>query len=255
MFGRRATVGLLLLCALFLSAFAAPTASASGTTAVTCVQTEPKVGDFTDAHCGNQVKAGEGSFAHTEISSGFMTEISLSNEKTTPGTTGAQPFVFGGTLSGVKIEFSCSTVTGTGFLENQEPEAKLMRASGNAKIVATKCTMFKPAKCTVKEPFAWDTKFVTYENGAEMGIEFTPNGGETFGFWGMEGSECAFKGKSIAIEGSFKGTVGGTTEGKGATLGFTAASTTGLKWGGSSYTLTGSVTPQMTGGNPIAFTT
>lgn len=253
MIGRSATIGLLMLSVPIFCALAASSASAAGTTAVTCVAKEG--GDFKDAHCGEQVKAGEGKFAHTAIKPGIETQISLSNEKTGSGTTSAQPLVFTGTLAGVKVEFTCTTVSGTGTLVNGEPKEKVMEASGNAVLEATKCTVAKPAKCTVKEPFAWDTHFKTYENGAEMGLEFTPKNEKQFGFWEMLGSECSLKGVSIAIEGSFKGTVGGTTEGKGATIGFTPASTAGLKWGGSPYTLTGSVTPQMKEGDPIAFTT
>jgi hypothetical protein len=255
MIGRRAIVGLSLLCALLFCAFAASSASAVGTTAVTCVETKVKEGDFTDAHCGNQVKTGEGLFAHAAIEVGTITKISLSNEKTAESTKAAQPFDFAGTLSGVKVEFSCTTVKGAGTLTNEEPEAKVMRTTGDAVIEASKCTVKQPAKCTVKEPFTWDTHFKTYEKGTEMGIEFTPKNGKQFGSWEMQGSECALKGTAFAIEGSFKGTLGGTTEGKGATWGFTAASTAGLKWGGNPYTLVGSVTPRMTEGNPITFTT
>jgi hypothetical protein len=257
MFGRRAVVGLLLLCASLFCAFATSSASAAGTTAVTCVKSETKEGDFSDAHCGNQVEPGAGKFAHTAIEVGKTTEISLTNDKTTGDTTGAQQLVFTGTLTGINVEFSCSTVKGTGSLTNEE-SGKVMKTTGTAVIEATKCTMTKPAKCTVKEPFTWDTQFKTYENGTEMGVEFLPTSesGGLFGSWTPQGSECVFKEKSFTISGSFKGTVGGTTEGKGSTLGFTPASTKELKWGNGSYTLTGSVTPQMSGGgNPIAFTT
>ena len=254
MIGRIAAVGLSLLCVLLLCALAASSASAVGTTAVTCVETKAKEGDFTDAHCGNQVKVGEGLFAHAAIEPNKETQITLSNEKTLSATTAAQPFVFGGTLAGITVQFSCSTVTGTGTILNEEKE-KVMKATGDALIQASKCTVTKPAKCTVKEPFSWDTHFTTYEKGAEMGIEFTPKTGKLFGEWGMEGSECALKGKSFTIEGSFKGTVGGTTEGKGATIGLTEASTANLKWGGNPYTLTGAMTPRIKEGTPIAFTT
>jgi hypothetical protein len=253
MIGRRAMAGLSLLCALLVCAFAAPSASA-GTTAFTCVE-KAKEGDFTDAHCGKQVKAGEGSFAHAAIEANKETEISLSNEKTASETKEAQPFNFSGTLSGITVGFSCSTVSGSGTLTNEESKEKVMQTTGNAIIQATKCTVSKPAKCTVGEPFTWDTHFKTYEKGAEMGIEFTPKNGEQFGFWEMLGSECTLKGMKIAIEGSFKGTLGGTTEGKGATIGLTEASTANLTWGGKPYVLTGSMTPSMKAGNPITFTT
>jgi hypothetical protein len=253
MIGRKAMVGLSLLCALLFCALAASSALATGTTAVTCVET--KGGDFTDAHCGNQVKAGEGKFAHTEIKKEEKTEISLTNAQTMSETKGAQPLLFTGKIGLTQIEFSCNTVQGTGSVTNEEPIEKAMKATGTAIIEAKNCAVTKPAKCIVKEPFTWDTRFETYENGSEMGIRFSPKSGELFGSWGMEGSECALKGKSFTIAGSFNGTVGGTTEGKGATLGFTPASTTGLKWGNEPYTLTGSVTPQMKEGNPITFTT
>jgi len=254
MIGRKAVIGLSLLCALLICAFAAPSASA-GTTAFTCVETKAKEGDFTDAHCGNQVKAGEGSYAHVTIKPNEETQISLTNEKTASETKAAQPFNFSGTLFGATIEFSCRTVSGSGTLTNEETKEKVMQTTGNAIIQATKCTVTKPAKCTVGEPFTWDTHFKTYEKEAEMGIEFTPKNGEQFGFWELLGSECTLKGMKTAIEGSFKGTIGGSAKGKGATIGLTEASTAGLTWGGKPYVLTGSMTPSMKEGNPITFTT
>ena len=76
MIGRRAVVGLALLCALAFSAIAASSALAvEETTAYTCVETP---GDFSDAHC----KSGPpGKFSHVEITPETTTEIEFSNKE------------------------------------------------------------------------------------------------------------------------------------------------------------------------------
>ena len=84
MIGRRATVGLSLLCALAFCAFAAQSASAAkavNTTAFTCVEGATK--DFSDAHCDTKVTAGTGQYGHVVIPQGTTTEVV--GENTTTG--------------------------------------------------------------------------------------------------------------------------------------------------------------------------
>jgi hypothetical protein len=254
MIGRKAIVGLSLLCALALCAFAAPGASAIGTTAFTCVEGQGEK-DFSDAHCDNQVKAGEGKFGHVKVE-GKETELTFSNEKTASETTAAEPSVLAGPLLGVNVSVSCKKVTGTGTLTNEEVGGT-MKVTGNATLEHSECVVTtggSEGKCAVKEPIVYTAKYTTFQNETAMGVEFTPKSGGAFGsITYVEGKGgCPIKG-TFAIEGSFLGTPGGTAQGKGATLRF--ADTGNLHWGTSLYTLSGAVTMGMKGGNPITFTT
>jgi hypothetical protein len=255
MTGRRAIVGLSLLCALAFCAFAAPSASAAGTTAVTCVET-PKGEGFSDAHCDNAVSEGA-TFKHEAIPANTTTEIELTNEKTTADTKGAVSSLLTGELGGVKaVEITCKTVKGTGSLTNKEEKGSML-ASGSATIEHSECVVAKPAGCIVKEPILYEANFKTYGNETEMGVEFTGAKAGEFGAitYKNKGAEkCVFNEKTIGISGAFKGRPGNAPQGKGATLWFDDGET--LKWSTSLYDLTGAMTWRMKGGgDPIAFTT
>jgi hypothetical protein len=75
MTGRRAILGLCMLCALVFSAFAAQSANAEtkGTTVFTCKETGPG-GGFTKAHC-TPADAGSGNFSHVAVAENTTTEI------------------------------------------------------------------------------------------------------------------------------------------------------------------------------------
>jgi hypothetical protein len=254
MIGRRTVVGVSLLCALAFCAIGASSASATGTTAFTCVEGGGSK-DFSDAHCDNQVKAGEGKFGHVKVE-GSETELTFSNEKTASETTAAEPSVLAGPLLGVNVSVSCKKVAGTGTVTNGEVGG-VMQATGNATLEHSECvvtTAGSEGKCLVKEPIVYTAKYTTFQNETAMGVEFTPKSGKAFGaITYVEGSGgCPIKG-TFNIEGSFLGTPGGTAQGKGATWRF--ADTGNLHWGSSLYTLSGAVTARMKGGNPITFTT
>jgi hypothetical protein len=249
MIGRRAAVGLSLLCALAFCAFAAQGASAKGTTAFTCAKVEPKTGKFADAHC--DTGSSEGEFEHQAITE--TTELELSNAKTKNATTEAEPSVLSGILLGAEVRVECKTVEGTGSLTNGVFEGT-MRTTGTMVIKHSACTVTKPSKCKVKEPITYNSKFTTYQNATEMGLSVTPASGTEFGSFTLEGAECPIK-QTFGISGSFELTPGGTAEGKGATLWFECKKGT-LKWGGNAYELTGAITLRRKGGgNPIVFTT
>jgi hypothetical protein len=112
--GRRAIVGLCMLCALLFSAFAAQSASAAsnGTTIFTCVKGAP-VKDFVKEHC----KAGDvgtKEYGHVAVAAETTTELELSNEKVDAATTGPVGSVFQETLAGAELELTSPKVTGTG---------------------------------------------------------------------------------------------------------------------------------------------
>lgn len=258
--GRRAIVGLSLLCALAFCAVAAPGASAKGTTAFTCVKEGGSL-DFSDAHCGTKVAKGTGEFGHEEIPANTETQFELTNEKVKNNTTEHEPSVLIGIISGIEVRVECTIVSGTGTLTNNTV-GEAMRTSGDVTIKHSECTVPKPTtgggeeKCQVKE-VVYDAHFETAESGEEMWIEFTPKNGKEFGVLTLENhapNKCSIAG-SYGISGTFKGTMGGTPKGVGATLHFSAEGGS-LKWGSWSYTLAGAITPRMaSGGNPIAFTT
>jgi hypothetical protein len=80
MSGRKAIVGLSLLCALVFCAFGAATASAAGgSTAFTCVKGAASA-DFEDEHC-DKGKVG-GGFGHVEIAPG--SDVKKRQPKTQP---------------------------------------------------------------------------------------------------------------------------------------------------------------------------
>ena len=99
MTGRRAVIGLSLLGALLVCAFAAQSASANVATtskritAVTCVK-GGGLKDFSKTHCdpGDTVEAGKGEFGHVAIN-GETKEVDATNEKVTSETKESEPAV------------------------------------------------------------------------------------------------------------------------------------------------------------------
>ena len=99
--GRRAVIGLCMLCALVFSAVAAQSAAAaaSGTTAYTCVEGSTSTAKFNSATC-NETAAG-GKFGHTAIAEKTTTELS---------GIGVGSTTLKGTHAGVKIALETSTI-------------------------------------------------------------------------------------------------------------------------------------------------
>jgi hypothetical protein len=266
MFGRRATVGLSLLCALLFSAIAVQSAAAvpsNNTTAVTCVK-EKGVLEFEDPHCDDYVGPGNGDYGHIPIDAvnGTATEIETSNISTGGSTV---PAVLAGEVGGAKIEIECTVAAGTGTVTNTEEPAGSKKhkvdTKGGKKL--TKCAVKKPAKCTIKEPIEFKLEgegVDELEGKKEMGVEFKPEGGgKTIATITLEGAECALKGKSLNLEGTMISTSGSgsnTNKWSGATTEFTKAMTEKtLVLGGKPASFTATTTVRMKGGEPIALTT
>lgn len=126
---RRTTSGLCLLCALFVSALAAQSASAAGTTAYTCKNTGAG-GTFKAAHC-KPSDAGSGNFSHVAIANGTTTEITISDLNTAGEHTGA---ILKDTIAGSAVELTAKEVSGSGTMSNGT-EAGEMFASGEGVLV------------------------------------------------------------------------------------------------------------------------
>lgn len=262
----RTAVGLSLVCALFICALAAQSASAAegrNTTAYTCVE-GGGAKDFSDAHCDNQVTAGTGKFGHVAIPVGEKTNIVVSNANTKNNTTESTPVIQKGTIFGLAAEIECQTLSGEGTLTNEEPEAKVHRVRGTIVAKFTSCTAKKPALgCKVKEPIEVSSSVEGVEGlGAgknEMGLEFKPTG-EHFAQLKLEGCIAAgtynTDGTAIAT-----GTPSASGKFTGATSIFTEAMTKEtLKLAGNAASVSSSSTVRMApvGGvqqNPIALTT
>jgi uncharacterized Zn-binding protein involved in type VI secretion len=257
--GRRAVIGLSLLSALVLCAFAAPSAMAvKGTTAFTCAQSAPTI-EFEDEHCTKKGQFGSDKWGHeTFVGS---TQASVTNNI----TGGQHSFLrFKFELAGVKAELEATKfLSGTGTtVLNKENGAKQMEATGGNDGEFTEITVIKPAKCTLKsvnlEKGTGQTKVV--QNAAkeeEMWIEFTTSGG-VFVKFAMEGPECALKEKTIEVKGTAKANVlTSQTQLDGPTLQFTIAQTEKtLQVGGKPATFEGTFTVRnKASNNPIVLTT
>ncbi|HEX6666678.1 MAG TPA: hypothetical protein VF081_08800 [Solirubrobacterales bacterium] len=117
--GRRAIVGLCMLCALLVSAFAAQSASAvtNGTTAFTCVKGG---GDksLRGEHClttGTATKE----YGHGIIFQDTTTELTGTNAKTESETTKSRIFKLRTTIGGIGLELQATGASASGWMENR----------------------------------------------------------------------------------------------------------------------------------------
>jgi len=277
MIGRRAVIGLSLLCALLFSAVVAQGASAAtgGQTAVTCVPVEANKGDFKDAHCDEFAGTNKGSFAHKALTANPTPEVEGTNAGTKNATTESTPAILRGEAALSKVEITCTGVNSVQTLENKlvgehhEAVGSGPNAGGGFNIVYTGCTVQKPSiKCTIvggtitaKATAATSETIGAGKN--EMGVVFSPEviGGTTQPFVEITfggGAECALNGLTFPVQGSAAGvgTPVNTANHSGATLNFTEARTKEtLKFAGKPAGLTSVVTVKMKGGNPITTTT
>jgi hypothetical protein len=275
--GRRAVIGLSLLCALLFSAFAAQSASATvGTTAFTCAEGGNK--DFADAHCDEAVEPGKGKFGHVEIGE-EETSIELNNEKTTNSTTEAKHAIFKTTSGGIAIEITCQFAKGTGSIKNiaKGPDGGMaVEGFGGSSVTFSFCKMPKPINgakeelCKVKWPITTTGTSITRVNQTTgeikntMDVEFKPKEGSTFvelTFENLPGKVCFLNGKKVAVTGTAMATgargPSNSVNSSGATLLFTTAMTKEtLKFGAAAAEFEASLTMTMFASfNPITLTT
>jgi hypothetical protein len=288
MTGRRAVIGLSLLSALFVCAFAAQSASAlvttksNNTTAFTCVEKDGTTNkDFKDEHCDEAVPSPTGKFEHKVIPLNTTTEIGGTNEKTANGTTTSTPAVLKGTLAGLKVTITCTTVKNNeknSVVHNVEPVAKQHTFTGFIETEFTNCTVTGLSKCVVSEPIVSKANVHGVEGfkgpkeeEKAMGIEFEGAGAEklfaSITFTDTAEKKCPLKNQTFPVNGTVVGTNGPTAESKqdnkhsGSTLTF--QDLTGkvkmqtLTLGPNAAEFTAIATPTMAGvgGKPISMTT
>jgi hypothetical protein len=208
MIGRRAIIGLLMLCALAFCATAASNAAAAQTV-FECKEEKGKVG-FEDAHCLVPAPNEAGvKFVHKSIAAGTETAITFNNKEVTNRTKQADWAIFNGTVLGIAFEIGCANVTGVGHLTNKAGGS----VEGEAKFEYRECSMPKPTaalptKCKVVEPIVLNTKVANFAVGAEEGLEFTPLVGKPLGEITLEdrvagSKECTIAG-NYKVEGKMR---------------------------------------------------
>jgi hypothetical protein len=249
--GRRAVIGLSLLCALAFTAFAAPSAQA-GTTAFTCVK-GGGAQEFTEAHCAANGHNDGNKYGHVGFAG--TTNWVSTNKKTANTTVDHTTAILKGTLAGAASELSCTKVDGKGTLTNEEVGGK-MQVSGTATVSYRECTVTKPTKgCVVAEPVVAEANVLSVEAGATMGLEFKgKKAGGVFAeikYENKGAEKCALLngGKPFPVTGSTVATD------KGATSEFTAAHSK-LVLGGNAASYTGMETvTSEANGTPLTLTT
>jgi hypothetical protein len=265
MSGRRAIVGLALLCALVVSAVTAPSAMAlKGTTAFECKEVATGA-EFEDEHCTKKAGGGGKGWKHEKINAG-QTLLTANNNITgakviRPGMSGTiEKKEFAVEASGFK------TCANKAFLENKENGAKQMEVAGETCGEFTGVEVTKPAGCTVKGgviKLNEKTKGKTVvkevaEKKQEMFIEFTPPEAKPFATFTFEGATCELKGVTAEVTGTAKANVTTSeTLFDGPTLTFTAVNST-LKVGGNAAFFDATFTVRMQPGAeepPVVLTT
>jgi hypothetical protein len=160
MTGRRAIVGLCMLCALAFSALMAQGASAEtkGTTAFTCKEEAGTIG-FADAHCKEPVSTGA-KFQHVAFAANTPTKITGNNI-----TTGVERSIakLRSTQAGIEEELQAEEVEGEGELEN------VLEASGEHALHAKGTIVYK--KVSVLKPAGKGCKVFEDLENKEMGVE------------------------------------------------------------------------------------
>jgi len=272
--GRRAVIGLAFLCALTLSAAAAPNAGAvvaNGTTAYTC-RAEPKPTDksvgFSDEHCTVAATGTNVKFVHKEIPETLPNFVSATNS----GTTKTIPSKLKGTLGEVAWEVEAlaytTCVNGATLFNLTSFVTKQMFSEGVYCGEFNEVSVTKPANCSVEKNrietqlgARWKTR-VEEKGGEElMWVEFEAKSKEEpiIAKFEFLGAACLLKNKVVELTGSAKANVQNSKAALiGSTLNFTTK-TTGetLKANGAKAELEGEFTPRMAEEetDPIALTT
>ncbi len=221
MTGRRAIVGLCLLCALFVSAVPVQGANAEtkGTTVFTCkpgASSDDGAGNFKDAHCK---EAGAG-FGHKTVAAETTTEVIDSNITTGPERSIA---VLNSTQAGIAEEIVAKKVSpgaGTPWVENRTTGSEHYY-EGEGKLLYEEVEITKPAGkgCKVKGGQVETTqmKFTTMATekdpklSEEMVLKVEPAEGTVFAAFEIEGCTLGALNGLYKVEGSFKATPEGAT--------------------------------------------
>ena len=212
MLGRKTLIGLSVLCALLVSAFAAQGASALGTTAHTCKEVNQGTEGaktWKDKHCKEEGVGANGAFKHVLITNNTKTEIIGDDLNTAGEHTGA---ILKSTVAGSAIELVATSVSGSGSMTNTESggemiasgEGKLKYSGVTEKLLGCKVTGLPGGAGVVetKQLFASTA-------GVGDGLKFSPKEGTVFAEFELTG--CIVGPITIKVVGSVTGTPEGTT--------------------------------------------
>jgi hypothetical protein len=261
--GRRAVIGLCMLCALAFSAVAAQGASAAGTTAYTCKKKSVEGGaGFSKEHCKTTDAVTTGAkFEHVAIPVNTTTILSISNKKVGAETLTTAPKFFHTTRAGVAMELEATGVepeTETAEFPNMvfnRISGEEMYIEGEGRIKYTGVTVTKPAgrSCTVTGGTITTKQLIASTKGLTSQLKFEPKAGATGTFATFEVSGCSTSGLNGTYEstGSVKGSV------NGATVDFSGTTTTEektLKLGGQNAGIEGEITLSGKAAADTAFT-
>ncbi len=267
MIGRRTFTVLAFLCVLVVSALASQSAfgETPETTAFECTPSA-KLLDFSDAHC-DSTAASPSNFGHTKLPVGVEVAVTATNEHTASMTTASTPATLEGEAAGMKVKITCTKLTGTAKLTNEEPSPGVMRVKGTGTGEATGCTVEKPLKCIVAEPIVGGGSAVTVTNLGigknEMGVESSPPAGKkvyaVIEFLNKGAEVCILNKSKFNVEGSGVGTSpigsGEATKESGAT-GVTGPPDGKFTFAGKPATVTGIGTATVNStGNAVVLTT
>lgn len=228
----RATIGLLLLSALVLCAFAAPNAIAipNGTWAFRCIHTIPSGEEFSDEHC-KSAQTGQSGFTEMVIAAETKTEITTTNSSTEGKVVNPK---LKGTVAGVAFELEASSFMsceGKTTVENKWNGSEQPEATGVFCGEFTGVVVNKPAKCeiekgTVKLLENGTGRTVVKSEPPEMYVELNPPAGKSFSEFTFVGGECPLKNIKVPVTGSAIANFSTTlSQNDGATLTFTTLQT------------------------------
>jgi hypothetical protein len=245
---RRSIGGLCILIALIVSAIAAQTAAAEtkGRTAFTCKK-EAAESTFKTEHCKASDGAGS-AFGHVAFAQDTTTEVEVTNTKTNAETSGATSMKLHFTLSGVEVEFEASTVSGAGTMVNRKSATTgehFIEGEGTLTFTGVKvikpfgkgCRVFTDNAGVAGEEGVIHTNVLAATSaGQGDALKFTPNVGQVFATFIIEGCSVSFLNKTFEVKGSIKSEEGATS---GATAIFNRGTATTGTTGQATLTLNG----------------
>lgn len=267
MTGRRALVGLSLLCALAFTAFSAASASAatSGTTPVTCVDTgATNNGDYTDAHCDTTGTKGASRYSH--VAAAAETAVTATNAATKNSTAEATKPVLEAVVGGINTKLEAATVSTTGTAKKQLTGEVHETIGSNIVITYTGVTVVNPLNCTVNSPGqpAGTVKTATLKSApvaGGMNTKFEPAAGTEFTKFEFKGASCAINTATPTVTGTVTvepsgqhAAVGGVSSAGATVLVNVTKASAQLKVGGQNALLNATETAKGENGNPLAST-
>ncbi len=234
----RSILGLSVLCALAVCAFAAGNASAAQR-AFTCSSTAPTK-TFSDAHCNT---GGGSNFGHVEIANGVATSITMTNAKTAAGTSAAEPWTLEATIAGLEVAIECTGMTGTGSLTNAAASV-----TGTGVLDFTGCIVESPPGhgCTISGGTIISQELRGTTVGQAAGkLKVEPAVGTLLANITIDNCDIPPLNNTFSLTGSVVADVSGATA-TTTTAGVTAQNT--LRFGGVNAGLKSATTINMSGG-------